>query len=1030
MEVLERKLATVVFADLVGSTELAGSQDPERTRALLGRFYDAMAEEIERAGGTVEKFAGDAVMAVFGAPAALEDHAERALHAALALHQRTRELDERLELRIGVNTGEVVVGESREGSSFVTGDPVNVAARLEQGAEPGEILVGERTVGAVRGAFEFGEPQTIQAKGKAEGVACRRLVRALSLMRSRGVSGLRRAFVGRDDELRRLLAAYRGAVEEQRPRLVTIIGDAGVGKTRLVRELWERLSDQSPEPIRRTGRCLPYGQGITYWPLAEVLREHLGLLESDSAEVVLERLGERRLLGLALGLDVAEGAHPLLVRDRFQDAWAEFFADASAERPLVVLIEDLHWAEDQLLDLLERLAEDVRGPLLLLATARHELMDARPGWSRAGEVIELQALSADDSLKLLDELLIGELPGGLRDLVLERAEGNPFFVEEVLETLIDRGLLERENGGWTLAELPSDFTVPDSVQAVLSARIDLLEPTEKEALQAAAVIGRVFWSGPVYELVQGEPDLRVLEERDFVRRRSGTSMAGEREYAIKHGLTREVAYASLPTARRARLHAAFAAWLERLGEDRDDLAAHLAHHYAEAVRPEDADLVWSGDEPEAARLRAKAVGWLRRAAALAVTRYEMEDALALMQQAAELESDDRVLAEIWREIGRIHALNYDGEPFWTAMERSLELTSDRAILAETYAELAVQTAERGGMWARRPPLELVDAWVAKALELAEPESAARVKALVAWSLWHWKEGAESSAEASRLADRIGGPELRAVASIARSMSFFATIDYNEALRWAEKTWELDDEIRDPDLRVEVCFASIFPSAGRGDFDSARRFAGIHDERNARLSPHHRLHGVAVLLEVEELAGNWDLISTLEQRTQDSVQANLSTPCIRNARALFLCALARLYRGDHEEARRLQQRAEEVSLEGYGLTLDALRVRLALARGDLGEVERLVAGEQVFPQVFHLGSTTGFLDGLAAIRDNRRVEEEAVRLLKPGTYLEPFALRALGLVREDEALIEQALARFEAFGLDWYAGETLRLVAQA
>ena len=422
MDVEERKLATIVFADLVGSTELGGSQDPERTRALLDRFYDAMAGEIERAGGTVEKFVGDAVMAVFGAPAALEDHAERALHAALAMLKRTREVDERLELRIGVNTGEVVVGRAREGSSFVTGDPVNVAARLEQGAAPGEILVGERTAVAVRGAFELGEAQTIEAKGKPEGVACRRLVRALSLMRTRGVSGLRRAFVGRTDELERLLAAYRAAIDEGRPRLVTILGDAGVGKTRLVRELWERLSDESPEPLRRTGRCLPYGQAITYWPLAEVLREHLGLLDNDPAEAVLERLGDRRLLGLALGLDVAEGAHPLLVRDRFQDAWAEVFGDAAAERPLVVLIEDLHWADDQLLDLLERLAADVRGPLLLLATGRPELLDRRPGWARAGETVDLQALSAEESLLLLDELLAGDLPGGLRDLVLERAE--------------------------------------------------------------------------------------------------------------------------------------------------------------------------------------------------------------------------------------------------------------------------------------------------------------------------------------------------------------------------------------------------------------------------------------------------------------------------------------------------------------------------------------------------------------------------------------------------------------------------------
>src|SRR5206468_10818962 len=335
----ERKVATVLFADLVGSTSYADAEDPERTRVLLERFYDAMAGEIERAGGTVEKFVGDAVMAVFGAPAALEDHAERALHAALAMLHRTRELDERLELRIGVNTGEVVVGRAREGSSFVTGDPVNVAARLEQGAAPGEILVGDRTVGAARGAFEFGEPITIEAKGKPEGVRCRRLVRALSLMRPRGVGGLARAFVGRDDELERLRRAYEAAVETAQPRLVTLLGDAGVGKTRLVRELWALLATLEPEPLRRTGRCLSYGEGIAYWALGEVLKEHLGLLETDPPERALELLGDREILGLALGLDVAGDLHPLAVRDRFQDAWAEFFTSAAAERPVVLLVE-------------------------------------------------------------------------------------------------------------------------------------------------------------------------------------------------------------------------------------------------------------------------------------------------------------------------------------------------------------------------------------------------------------------------------------------------------------------------------------------------------------------------------------------------------------------------------------------------------------------------------------------------------------------------------------------------------------------
>jgi class 3 adenylate cyclase len=376
----ERKLATVLFADLVGSTELGASQDPERIRAVLERFYDAMAAEVETAGGTVEKFAGDAVMAAFGAPASLEDHAERALHAALAMQRRLREVfGETLALRIGVSTGEVVVGQPREGSSFVTGDSVNVAARLEQAAEPGEVLIGERTVATSRGAFEFSEPRTVVAKGKPEGVECRRLVRPLSLMRPRGVGGLRRAFVGRDEEMRLLERLYREVEDEREPQLVTILGDAGVGKTRLLREFWDRLGTGSPETVRRTGRCLSYGQGITYWPLAEVLKEHLSILESDPPRVVLERLGSREILGLTLGLDVARQLHPLAARDRFQDAWVDFLEEVVTERPTVMLIEDIHWAEEQLLDLLERLVRDTRGPLLLLRDYAAGIAGAKAG---------------------------------------------------------------------------------------------------------------------------------------------------------------------------------------------------------------------------------------------------------------------------------------------------------------------------------------------------------------------------------------------------------------------------------------------------------------------------------------------------------------------------------------------------------------------------------------------------------------------------------------------------------------------------
>ncbi len=1029
----ERKLATVLFADLVGSTELGGSQDPERTRVLLERFYDAMAGEIDTAGGTVEKFVGDAVMAVFGAPASLEDHAERALHGALAMQRRLRELfGTALALRIGVNTGDVVVGKPREGSSFVTGDSVNVAARLEQAAEPGEILVGERTVAAARGAFEFAERQTIAAKGKPKGVECRRLVRALSLMRPRGVGGLRRAFVGRDEEMRLLERVFEEVEDQRAPQLVTILGDAGIGKTRLLREFWDRLGGRSPEPLRRTGRCLSYGQGITYRPLAEVLKEHLGILDSDPPTVVLERLGSREILGLTLGLDVARGLHPLAARDRFQDAWVEFLEELVTERPAVVLIEDVHWGEEQLLDLLERLVRDTRGPLLLIATARPEFLAQRPGWGARvhGTTVALEVLSSDDAVQMLDELLGGTLPPGLREVVVQRAEGNPFFVEELLGTLIDRQLLERENGSWRLTELPSDFAVPDTVQAVVAARVDLLGPAEKQALQAASVIGRIFWAGPVYELVpEAEPDLRVLEERDFIRRRPGSSIAGEREYAIKHALTREVAYASLPKARRPRLHAAFARWLERSGERRDEYAPLLAHHYAEAVRPVDVDLAWTGDEGELAELRVRALAWLRRAAELAIGRFEIDDGLTLLHRALDLEPNEAERAALWREVGRVNVFKFDGEAFWIAMQKSLEERGDRATAAETYSVLAFHTATRSAMWKRRPERELIGGWIERALELSEPDAPARVRALIARTYFDPERFGDSAREASELADRLGDVELRSWAWGARLEAAYSGGDYDEAFAWAQRRFDLVPELTDPDHIALIYLFGLSACLATGRFEEARRVSKAHDEVTRSLTPHHRLHAVSMLIGVEEVAGCWERVRALTARAESAVVANIATPCAGNVSSLLTCALANVQLGNDQEGRRLERSAEDLDMRGYSDMFDPVRVEIAIARGDLAEVGRKL-GEWSPGGLQDVDGLIARLNALVALERRSAIEAEAPALVRPNTYLEPFALRALGFARTDDGLIEQAVQRFEAMGLDWHAAESRKLVARA
>jgi class 3 adenylate cyclase len=1028
----ERKLVTVLFADLVGSTALADDQDPERTRTRLDRFYREMAAEIEGAGGTVEKFAGDAVMAVFGAPDALEDHAERALHAALSMHSRLeRVFGGELVLRIGVNTGEVVVGEPRAGSSFVSGDAVNVAARLEQAAGAGEVLAGERAVASARGAFEFGERRTVEAKGKRAGVRCRPVVRALSLMRPRGVAGLAQAFVGRESELQRIHDAYRRVAERGRPELVTVLGEAGVGKTRLVRELWGRLADEDPEPTRRTGRCLAYGSGITYWPLGEVLKEHLGILESDPPDVVRRRLGDDEILGLTLGLELAGELHPLAARDRLHDAWIALLEDLARERPVVLLVEDVHWAEDPLLDLIERLAQDVTGPLLVLATARPDFAE-RPAWSPRLQVetILLEPLGDAAAVSLVETLVAGDLPAQIRDLVVGRAEGNPFFVEEVLGSLIDAGVLERVGGSWRAHELPPGFEIPDSVLGVLASRIDLLDEPERAALQAAAVIGRIFWTGPVYELVEDrEPDLRMLEHRDFIRRRSGSSFEAETEFAFKHALTREVAYGGLTRARRAHLHARFAGWIERVGHGRDEHAPLLAHHYAEAVRPDQADIAWAEHEAdELARLRARAVVWLRRAAELAIGRGEIDEAIALLRQALDLAPGD-ARAELWRMTGSAQALRFDGEAFWTAMERSLEASQDRSHAASVFSELAFQTTARSGMWMRRPDPDVVRDWVNRAIETSDPGSADRVKALIAAAYWDLSAAERDAGEASALAETLGDSVLRSYAMDAQAMIAFRAYSFAEAWDWEFRRFDLIDDISDPDHVHDIHMSAIPACIALGRFAEARRLCRANEDVTRRLTPHHRLHALAIALEIEECAGEWSAIRERGDAARNAARDNAATPCVRNERSLLLCALAHEYLGDGRASRRLEDEAAEFRMEGHGAILDAPRIRLALARGDLRPLDELLADTEWLRRQswFALPAAAARLDALAAIDDREGVESDAEPLLVPNTYLEPFALRALGRVRRDPALVRSALERFLALGLDWHADQTRALL---
>jgi predicted ATPase len=847
-------------------------------------------------------------------------------------------------------------------------------------------------------------------------------------MRPRGL-GVPRAFVGREPELELLQATYRRALGSGEPHLVTIAGVAGVGKSRLVGAFWERVEQEAVVPVRYAGRCLPYGRGVTYWPLADVLKSHFGILEGDPEEVVRSRLGDP-ILAVTLGLEPPPDLHPLTARERLHRAWVELLEEVASKHPVVVLIEDLHWGEEPLLDLLDGLRRDVAGPLLLVTTTRPELLDRRPEWGASGRntsQLWLEPLSPQDAERMLCLLLGTEPPEPLRSLVLERSEGNPFFLEELLATLVDHGLLTRKGGDWVVHEPPTDFAVPDSVQSVLAARIDLLDPTAKAALQAAAVVGRVFWAGPVAELT-GSPDIdwRLLEQRDFIRRRPGSMLAGEREFVFKHALTREVAYSSLPKARRGRLHAAFAAWVERLGAGRDEHAPLLAHHYAEAVRPEDVDLAWTGEEQRLNELRAKADAWLRRAAGLAGARFALDEQVGLLRRAVELESSAPERARLWREIAHANALNFDDDAFRAAVLTAIDACSDNAELAELYAEAAFNCAVR---WQREVDREAIDDWSRRALELGGAESRARARALVARAICRPEEAERSAREAEAIAARLDDAELESYALYTRADVALAAADYDQARRIVEQRLAVLERIADPDHRADAYWAALPAYLGTGSLDEARRIGELHEEVTAGLTSHHRLHGVAVVLEIELLAGNWNVIRELTPRTERATEQS-TTRCLHSRLGLLTCALASAYLGDDAEARRLEARSEEYGTARYGR--EESTIWLALHRGDLDAVERLLEelerpGKSLL-RSRKLAPVAARFDALAALGRRNTLERDAPALLRPGTYLEPYALRALGLVRGNAALLGKAADSFDAMKLTWHAKQTRRALA--
>ncbi len=750
-------MVSVLFVDLVGFTEHTAQSDPEDVRARLTVYHREIRKDVERFGGRVEKLMGDGVFAVFGAPVAHEDDPERAVRAALRMQRSVDDLNAAdpelsLSVRIAVTTGEAIVqisGDDRDREGII-GDVVNTASRLEAVAPPGGIVVDERTYLSTRDAVVYADLDPVEVKGKVGPLPIWQPLEARSRF---GIDVDQRhatPFVGRDAELGVLIDAFERTVDEGTVQLVTVIGEPGVGKSRLLNEFRESIDARSDLVWWRQGRCLPYGEGITFWALTEIVKAHAGIQDSD---IEAEAHGKLQAAVKALVADpptaewVKARLAPLAGFGSTEDkvdqaelfsAWSRFFEALAARNPLILVVEDLHWADDAMLDFLEHLTDwAVSSPILVVATARPELFSMRNTWGggkRNAATIGLSPLNSEHAAVLLGALLESTvLDAVVQQAILDRSGGNPLYVNEFVRLANDQGLLHDSKG---IADLP----LPDSVQAIVAARLDLLEPEEKSLLQAAAVIGKVFWMGALRSL---RPALasavlgRGLIRRELIRPVRDSSMQGQDEYAFSHSLIREVAYGQIPRGERAQLHQAAAGWIEAVtGPRGTDAAELLAFHLGEAIA------LSSAPTPEL-QMQCYRVNMLAgdRARGLNPPR-----AAGYYSTAAEiaLAGKDRALALL--ELGR---LTQDADQIGLLYDEALALYRDAA---DIEGQASVLNAMSSYLW-WRGDTAAAHAYGLEAVELVDelPDSAAKANVLTGRASGLFLRG--QAAEALDLAER-------------------------------------------------------------------------------------------------------------------------------------------------------------------------------------------------------------------------------------------------------------------------------------